>query len=315
MRLEDINKIDINNDILDRYKFSTVINKKDLKIVDNSKKNSLRISQSSENEEKPLNRNYNFLFNIPEEKSVKIDNLAGKYCTYIAGGHNIKAIATSLRLIFIEKVKKFYFEKSITESCIEELTFTNSQERKNEILEALRNSPICEEVEENNETINITTCFEPLKFTTISKFFPQLDKDNDLEDIEERIHKCHSKSVEYSEILKNMEINNDVVTAYIHAITDKGKYVHSWVEFEIDGKKHVLDYTKNIVMNKEGYYSLWSIDEIISKINCVDIENDKKIYKQISNGYYHIDYKTYLTCRDEIMRDLQKNKEIFNEER
>ncbi len=47
----------------------------------------------------------------------------------------------------------------------------------------------------------------------------------------------------------------------------------------------------------------------------METENDEKIYKQIDNGEDYIDFKTYLTCRDEIMRDLQKNIDIFHDER
>lgn len=61
-------------------------------------------------------------------------------------------------------------------------------------------------------------------------------------------------------------------------------------------------------------YALNHIDKIISRINCVDIANDEKIYEQIDNGDWHIDFKTYLTCRDEIMRDLQRNLDIFDKE-
>lgn len=64
-----------------------------------------------------------------------------------------------------------------------------------------------------------------------------------------------------------------------------------------------------------GYYSLNHISEIISRINCLDIETDEKVFYQIDNGDYNIDYKTYLTCRDEMMRDLQRNIDIFNKER
>lgn len=173
---------------------------------------------------------------------------------------------------------------------------------------------LVKEVKENNGSIKIETTFGEIKFSEIERFFPDLDVDDDIKK-DSRTGECHRRAVEFSKKLKNMGIENDVVTANRCITADKTKYLHSWIEFKINGQELVLDYTQNVVMNKEGYYALNHIDKIISKINCADIINDEKIYKQIHNGDYYIDLKTYLTCRDEIMRDLQKNIDIFNEER
>lgn len=281
-----------------------VISKEDLKFTDNTRKE----------KSKKINRNYDFLFS--ENESQRIDELVHKYYMQIGEkGSGIKNFATYLRLRFIEKVKHFYIlEQEIWED-IHCLTSNIDKSKYIKMLEFMKTLPIVDEVKENNGVIYIKTSFGEIKFSTISNFFPNLEMDDNIENPQERVGNCHRKAIEYSKKLKAIGIDNDVVTANKHVITDKSEYLHSWNEFQVDEKEHVLDYTQNIVMNKEGYYSLNHINHIISRINCVNIENDEKIYEQISNGYEHIDYKTYLTCRDEIMRDLQKNIGIFEEER
>lgn len=272
----------------------------------------------AQKKKKSINRNYDFLFS--EEKDDRIDRLVYRFYSQLTSkGINIKAISTHLRLIFIEKVRKIYtYEYTIWEA-IHYLTSNVGINNQQKILENLKT--IVEDVKENNGIICIKTTFGEIKFSRITNFFPNLEFDDEIEDIRNRlgkigeVGKCHAWAIEYSKRLKNIGIENDVVTADKYLMTDKNKHLHSWNEFEINGKEHVLDYTQNVVMNKDGYYALNHIKKVISKINCMDIENDEKLYRQINGRYYEIDAKTYLTCRDEIMRDLQKNIGIFNEER
>lgn len=259
-----------------------------------------------EKEKKSINRNYDFLFS--EEESIRIDELKEKYHSQTG----IKSLTTYLRLKFIEKVREFCIEERIIWEDIHYLTSNKYNERHGAILEFLSNFNIVKDIKANNKVICIRTNFGEIKFSKIGDFFPDMFIDDDIEDIEKRTGKCHAQAINYSEKLKSIGVENDVVTAYRYGDTNRSKYLHSWNEFQIDGKEHVLDYTQNIVMNKAGYYSLNHINEIISRINSTDIENDKKIYRQISGRDYDIDAKTYLTCRDEIMRDLQRNSNLFD---
>lgn len=281
---------------------------------------SRRMTDYTPRKKEQINRNYDFLFS--EKESNRIHKLVLKYYSQMTTkGQGIKSFATYLRLKFIEKVKQFYIlEESIGDS-ISFLTCDISSEMHEKTLEHLRKNPLVNEVKENNGIIRIETTFGEIKFSEITNFFPSLEIDDDIKKLENRIgdiedtSDCHRKSREYSKKLKAIGIDNDVVTANRCITADKIVHLHSWNEFQIDGKEHILDYTQNLVMNKEGYYSLNHIQKIISRINCVDIENDEKIFYQIDNGDWYIDNKTYLTCRDEIMRDLQKNIDIFHDER
>lgn len=264
---------------------------------------------------KNINRNYDFLFS--EKESIRIHKLVGRFYSQYEKGERIKSFATYLRLKFIEKVTQFYLE---TEEIWENINFLtsdiNNTQNHKLILQNLQTyNSLVHEIKENNGIISIKTAFGEIKFSEITKFFPNLENDDDIKNMESRAGKCHYAAVDYSKRLKSIGIDNDVVTAKRCITADKIIYLHSWNEFKIDGKEHVLDYTQNVVMNKEGYYSLNHIQQIISRINCVDIENDSNIYKQIDNEEFYIDIKTYLTCRDEIIRDLQKNVDIFHDER
>ncbi len=281
----------------------------ELKIKDNTKPIS----------KKKMNRNYDFLF--AENESIRIRSLYQKLCRQcVTKGEKIKAIATSLRLRLIEKVKKFYIEEETIWESVHYLTANMGEDIHQNIKEGMIQAGVASDIKENNGIICIKTTFGEIKFSTIPNFFPNLEFDNEIEDIKMRMGKideesdCHTQAIEYSQRLSDIGIKNEVVTGNRYLATDKCGTLHSWNEFQIDGKEHVLDYTQNVVMNKEGYYSLNHINKILSRVNCEDIPKDKKIIKQMT-GKYYMDVKTYLTCRNEIMQDLQKNMGIFEEER
>ena len=289
-----------------------ILSEEDLKFEDNTKPPMKR---------KKMNRNYDFLFS--ENASIKVEKLLQKYRSQIIStkGRGIKPFVTYLRLRFIEKVKKIYTQEEEIWEYIHYLTSNVDIDKHQKILEVLQMIDIVDEVKENNGIICIRTTFGEIKFSRISNFFPNLEFDDEIEDINQRLGKiddegdCHNQAIEYSKRLKAIGIDNNVVTAVRYIKTDRSGHLHSWDEFQIDGKEHVLDYSQNVVMNKEGYYALNHIRKVVSKINCVDIEKDKIILNELNDGKYYMDPKTYLTCRDEIMRDLQKNIEIFDEER
>ncbi len=269
-----------------------------------------------------INRNYDFLFLQPDRENIRIRKLVNEYYSHLITKRiGIKTIAMRLRLRFIEKVKQLYISEESIWNRICFLTCDIDSEMREKVLESLQMNSLVKEVKENNGIIRLETTFGEIKFSDITNFFPNLKVDDKIKKLKNRIRNieetgdCHKQAIEYSKKLKRIGIDNDVVTANRSIVADKINSLHSWNEFQIDGKEHVLDYTQNVIMNKEGYYALSHIQRIISRVNCVDIENDPKIYQQIDNGESYIDFKTYLTCRDEIMRDLQKNIDIFHDER
>lgn len=266
-----------------------------------------------------MNKNYDLLF--AENESIRILSLYKKFCRQcVTKGEKIKAVATSLRLRFIEKVKKFYMEEETIWESIHYLTANIGKDIRQNIMEGMLKAEIVSDIKENNGIICIKTTFGEIKFSTIPNFFPNVEFDDKIEDIKTRMGKideesdCHMQAIEYSKRLSNIGVENEVVTGNRYLATDRSGTLHSWNEFQIEGKEHVLDYTQNVVMNKEGYYSLNHINKILSRVNSQDIPRDKKIINQMT-GRYYMDVKTYLTCRDEIMQDLQKNRGIFEKER
>lgn len=158
----------------------------------------------------------------------------------------------------------------------------------------------------------------------------QKEKDNnEKEDVDELIHsyiirlkrkegrrkRCHGLSIKGSEILKKFySIDNKVVTGYAYENIDKVRYLHSWIELEEDGEQYVIDSTLNIVMNKEGYYLLMHIKEkeIESVVDAQLIIDDFETYGDFI--HYTEDAKTYLTCRDLMIKDLSRNQVLFGKD-
>ena len=266
----------------------------------------------SSNNKTKINRNYYLLFIKPEIRVRRIASLTDKMRIQFRYKQKISAIATLLRLKFIEKVK---LSRLLTETemyfSIGRLTSNISKEKHNYILNNLLRFKLVDDIQENNGVISFKTIpYGEIRFSTIKNFFPDLEEDLRLNSFKRRSRNCHEDSCIYAKKLKQIGIENDVVTANRLIFTDVGRSLHSWNEFSINGKDHVLDFTQNFVMNKEGYYAFNRIDEILGRVSCNDIDRDLKILTNISDS--DIDYKTYLTSRDEIMKDLERNLKFFD---
>ena len=111
-----------------------------------------------------------------------------------------------------------------------------------------------------------------------------------------RYHLCHKRSIDNAKKFKNSK----VVTGY--ATIGSYKFLHSIIE--CDNK--VIDWTRNVVMNKSDYYYLTNFHPL-SSISSACILMDKKMLK----GKFGFFVKEYTTFRDEIMNDLEKNKHLF----
>lgn len=106
---------------------------------------------------------------------------------------------------------------------------------------------------------------------------------------------CHSRSVEFSQSIKD----SSIVTGYL--TIGKKKVLHSVIEYKHNGIVYIIDWTKNLIITKQEYVYLTNFIEI-SNILSSKIINDLRIFSRIGLGY-----KPYLTFRDEILRDINKN--------
>ena len=114
----------------------------------------------------------------------------------------------------------------------------------------------------------------------------------------ERYGKCCTASMKYA---YNSDKECEVVIGHINY--SNTKMLHAlFVEKYPDGDI-VYDYTKNLVMKKEDYFDLTNYEVI-------NVVTGKKIKKDIDylEAFKYIPTKAYLCFRDEIIRDLKKNK-------
>lgn len=82
--------------------------------------------------------------------------------------------------------------------------------------------------------------------------------------------------------------------------------LHSIIEYDIDDKTIVLDWTRNLYITKEQYIELTKFVELASFDGKEVIDDIERI-----TGNLNIGVKPYVVFRDELMRDMEKNPHIF----
>lgn len=164
-------------------------------------------------------------------------------------------------------------------------------------------------IEYTNSILEIQTNEGNIKVRKLTDLIPGLsDADPDIE-TDERQGQCHFKSIELSNIIENP---HNVVTGFVHGTSDFSKFLHTWIEIFLNGNWYVFDYTLNACINKDGYYFIKHAEplSVISK------ENIAREYPLLcGDDSTKFNVKEYLLFRDEIIRDLDRNRHLFNEDR
>lgn len=147
---------------------------------------------------------------------------------------------------------------------------------------------------ENGETI------------TFDLLSDQLDADkkilNELES-NKRKRQCHSRSIDVGNQIENSAVLTGTITV------GNCKVLHSVVEIiNKQNKPVILDWTRNLVIDKESYIKLFKFD-ILTSVDSKLIFDDLNILKELK-----FDVKQYLVFRDELMKDVEKNSQIFYSE-
>ncbi len=119
----------------------------------------------------------------------------------------------------------------------------------------------------------------------------ELESDN-------RKGKCHLRSMDLS---LNFE-NSKILTGIIHF--GKRKSLHSVL---LTNEGNIIDWTRNLVTDKDTFYKIYNFI-LISEVDTLNLENDMKVLGQLD-----IDSKVFLTFRDELMKDVELNKNLFSE--
>lgn len=265
-----------------------------------------------------INQNYEFLFEDPETKSLEI----GKEINNLM---NQGVYIEDLKQMLADKYGEEFFEYSYLNNLIHQLTDRDCRYSKEDVLEAILSveSVVDDVYSFGNETYLLKTKEGSISFTTIDEFVKDkldgkpkaqyLDEFCDeVSSSETRKNGCHVLSMNGARIFSAcLGIESDVVTGYTQYYVPQNSYTHSWIEFEDEGQTKVMDSTMNVVMNKEGYYLLSHMDNerILAKVSAKSLMEDDRKYGDIIN---RMDLKTYLTSRDEIIRDLDRNSHVFD---
>lgn len=109
-------------------------------------------------------------------------------------------------------------------------------------------------------------------------------------------------------ICLNLGLACNLVTGYVYGYSDKSEYLHSWIETTLHGEEVVIDGTFNAIINKDGYY-LMRYAKPITKIDSKTFSNDVDKYLKVIENELPIE--VYYVFRDEIIAELEKNKEVF----
>lgn len=138
-----------------------------------------------------------------------------------------------------------------------------------------------------------------IPFNLLSDFMTHEDVKKELTS-DERIHKCHEKSILLASIYPNFRI----ITGYIYL--EKQRMLHSVIEYDDNEETIILDWTKNLRMLKEDYIRLTNL-RVMETIEGYDVKND------ITGPIIQMgmDFKTYCAFRPEIVKELKKNNSIF----
>ena len=156
----------------------------------------------------------------------------------------------------------------------------------------------------NEETKEYEYEFEGQVYT-FDKFSDYITNEKMKKELESyrRDGKCHSKSVS---VLINVP-EGSILTGYVKRFN--GKFLHSVVEIEKMKGTYIIDYTKNIVMPKEQYIQLTAFEELERISDMEYIEDLQKM-----DILPIIDYKAILTFWKEILKDLEKNSFLIEDD-
>ena len=123
-----------------------------------------------------------------------------------------------------------------------------------------------------------------------------------------RYHKCHISAWKYvSAIIKAFSNAKVSIVGGKYLINDVDYYYHSWIELELEGRSFVIDYTKNLIIERDRYYQLTGA-VLINRVEEEDINN---IIKHVKDGNIKLNPMYYSYFAKEILSDLERNKHVL----
>ena len=268
------------------------------------------------------NRNYDWLFINPERRAMQIqkniDNIIA------INDNDEKKVKKAIKETVGDGVE-FYDDSYLTDL----IGFIYSKDylyMRDDIIALIGTFPFVKDIKKSGQFLQIETNDGVIECSAISDMIRNSGKvhGNDtqskavedlcvsIERIKKRQSNCHDFSMTAAELFQyKFDVPSNVVTGYPKYYVPENKYLHSWMELKLKGKDYVLDFTRNTLMDKSSYYRLHHIGEqdICSVISSEEIISDKRDFGDLINI---LDSKTYLTSRHEIIRDIDRNKHLFD---
>lgn len=239
-------------------------------------------------------RNFKLLFEEPDAKSRKWQD-----ALYDAAHNGDDDEFNRL----LAEANELYFEESQIHTAIEDYTSNGDPEERDRHLSGLKELDWVDDVKVEENGLLIKTKRGPIAVNRMSDVVNGFTGDLRLLSRSARKGQCHHDSI----IMARMfEQEIFVVTGYVYGLTDKAKFLHSWVELEEEGKQLVADYTMNAIMNKDAYYMIQHAQEL-TRVSNKQIKEDWKILGQLAKKGITFMNNEYLVFRDEYMQDLKRN--------
>lgn len=153
------------------------------------------------------------------------------------------------------------------------------------------------EFKHNPEQIVFKSKIGTFKASKLSDIFPVFKNIPQLE-TSERHGKCHMASIDLSINISN---KNKVATGYFYTFGEGCKYLHSWIEFKMDGRDFVIDTTRNLLMPKKFYYYIRNITGPVYKISSETLQKEEDIFDYLISHNEWLS-KLYLSNRHQALQ-------------
>lgn len=172
-------------------------------------------------------------------------------------------------------------EYSIDHSIFELNNAKLSNEKREKLLESIKNNKIVEDIVEKNDTISIKTASNTIKVSKLSDIIPGIQNVIPSNKESNLVNRSCFRSEYISQMLT---FPNSVVTGYTYGIADKARSLDTWVEFKNNNNQEFVVFPdSNTVYNKEGFYFLKHA-EPLKKVSSDDLKGKTSVGK--SSGSY-----------------------------
>lgn len=216
----------------------------------------------------------------------------------------------------LEKKGKITFVGEVVDILLDKLTLSEglTDEQFEEYRQTILKSRQIEEVSlnKNPHQVVFKTSIGEFKASKLTDIFPVFKEFPNIE-TRDRHGNCHTAAVLVSTAITD---KNHVATGYCYSFGEGAKYLHSWVELDIDGKTFVIDTTRNLLMPKKAYYFVRNIEGPVYKISSETLKSESEIRDCLCEENVWLN-KLYLSNRHQakrVYRTIKQKQEIQNRE-